>query len=195
MNHLTQTPLLFVTGNKNKFSEAQSILKHVGISIKQHSHRPTEIQSKSLHDIARHSCVQALQELNQPLFVEDAGMFIYHYNGFPGPYSSYVLHTISNPGILKLMEGVKDRTAVFRSVIAYGEPGQEITLFEGRTLGSISRRIRGTHWGFDPIFIPQEGDGSTYAEMSTEMKNRVSHRAKSMAKFANWMLQRDGGST
>ena len=181
--------LLFVTGNKNKFTEAQSILKRVGITIEQYPTRPIEIQSNSLNDIARDSCRQALLEADQPLFVEDAGMFINHYNGFPGPYSAYVLHTISNPGILKLMEGVKNRTAVFRSVIAYGESKQEIRLFEGRTDGAISRRIRGSHWGFDPIFIPKEGDGSTYSEMSTEMKNRISHRAKSLAKFATWLLE------
>ncbi|MFX0079941.1 MAG: XTP/dITP diphosphatase [Candidatus Hermodarchaeota archaeon] len=186
---MTLGTLLFVTGNKNKFAEAQNILKRVGITIEQYPTRPIEIQSNSLNEIARDSCRQALLEADQPLFVEDAGMFINHFNGFPGPYSAYVLHTISNPGILKLMEGVKNRTAVFRSVIAYGAPKEEIRLFEGRTDGTISRRIRGTHWGFDPIFIPKEGDGSTYSEMSTEMKNRISHRAKSLAKFANWLLE------
>lgn len=186
---MTQSPILFVTGNKNKFAEAQKITKRAGILIEQYHGRPVEIQSNSLHDIARHSCQQALEEVKQPLFVEDAGMFIYQFNGFPGPYSSYVLKTIDNPGILKLMEGQKNRVAVFRSVIAYGEPKREIQLFEGETLGTISRRIRGTEWGFDPIFVPDEGDGSTYAEMPDDMKNRISHRAKSIAKFVNWVLK------
>jgi XTP/dITP diphosphohydrolase len=186
---MTSSSILFVTGNENKFSEAKHILKRVGINIEQYPSRPPEIQSNSLKEIARDSCKRALKEVNQSLFVEDAGMFIYHHNGFPGPYSSYVLHTISNPGILKLMDGVKNRTAVFRSIIAYGEPNQEIRLFEGRTEGSISHKIRGSHWGFDPIFIPKEGDGSTYSEMSTEMKNRISHRAQSLAKFASWLLE------
>ncbi len=87
------------------------------------------------------------------------------------------------------MEGVKDRTAVFRSVIAFGEPNREIHLFEGETMGVISHKIRGTHWGFDPIFIPKEGDGATYSEMPKDMKNRISHRAKSLAKFVNWFLK------
>ncbi len=182
-------PIIFVTSNQNKFVEAQSILKRAGVALEQYPHRPIEIQSSSLQEIAHHSCEQVLREIKRPLFVEDAGMFIYHFNGFPGPYSSYALHTIRNPGILKLMKGVKDRTAVFRSVIAYGEPGSEIRLFEGETLGVISQQIRGTHWGFDPIFIPQEGDGSTYATMPIEMKNRLSHRAKSLAKFTTWLLQ------
>ncbi len=186
---MTQPVLLFVTGNKNKFAEAQKITKRAGIEIKQYHERPVEIQSSSLHDIARHSCQHALELVNQSLFVEDAGMFIYQFNGFPGPYSSYVLKTLDNPGLLKLMDDVKERYAVFRSVIAYGEPEREIHLFEGETKGTISRRIRGTEWGFDPIFIPEEGDGSTYAEMSDEMKNRISHRAKSLAKFVQWYLK------
>ncbi|MFW9831214.1 MAG: RdgB/HAM1 family non-canonical purine NTP pyrophosphatase [Candidatus Thorarchaeota archaeon] len=186
---MPQTPLLFVTGNKNKFSEAKYILERADIKIEQYPYRPAEIQSKSLSEIARHSCEQVLREVNRPLFVEDAGMFIHHFNGFPGPYSSYVLHTLRNNGILKLMEGIKDRTAIFRSVIAYGVPGKETQLFEGETYGVITRKIRGTEWGFDPIFAPEEGDGSTYSEMPDEIKNRVSHRAKSLAKFTTWLLQ------
>lgn len=186
---MAQSPLLFVTGNKNKFAEARQIMKRAGIKIEQYLERPVEIQSKSLHEIARHSCQQALEQVQQPLFVEDAGMFIYHLNGFPGPYSSYVLKTLDNPGILKVMEGEKNRVAVFRSVIAYGEPNREIQLFEGKTMGTISRRIRGTEWGFDPIFIPDEGDGSTYAELPKEIKNRISHRAKSIVKFVQWFLK------
>lgn len=184
----SQPLLLFVTGNENKFTEAQRILKRIGIDIEQFPNRPPEIQADSLDTIARHCCEKIVKEVNRPVFVEDAGMFIFQLKGFPGPYSSYVLRTISNPGILKLMEGVKDRTAVFRSTIAYASPNQECVIFRGETFGEISRRIRGTHWGFDPIFIPQEGDGSTYAEMPVDMKNRISHRAKSLAKFASWLM-------
>ncbi|MFX1319037.1 MAG: RdgB/HAM1 family non-canonical purine NTP pyrophosphatase [Promethearchaeota archaeon] len=192
---MTQRPLLFVTGNKNKFAEAQRITKRAGIIIEQFHDRPTEIQSSSLHKIAQHSCEVALHQLKRPLFVEDAGLFIYQLNGFPGPYSSYVLKTLDNAGILKLMQTEKNRVAVFRSIIAYGEPDREIQLFEGETMGTISRRIRGTEWGFDPIFIPDEGDGATYAEMPDDMKNRISHRAKSLAKFVNWYLTYGSATT
>jgi XTP/dITP diphosphohydrolase len=188
---MTRPTILFVTGNKDKFSEAERILKRVGFTVEQYPNRPVEIQSNSLEEIAQHSCTQALRQTNQPLFVEDAGLFIYHYNGFPGPYSSYVLRTLNNPGVLKLMDGVKNREAVFRSVIAYGAPNQEIRCFEGRTKGTIAHRIRGKRWGFDPIFIPAEGDGSTYSEMPTEMKNQLSHRAKALAKFSQWLLQNE----
>ncbi len=185
-------PLLFATSNKNKFAEAKAILSRAGIRVEQYSARPPELQLDSLEEIARDNLLHVLTEARRPIFVEDAGLFVQQLNGFPGPYSSYVLRTIGNPGILKLMEGVKDRTAAFRSVIAYGSPEQPCIVFIGETQGRITDRIRGTHWGFDPIFSPQESDGRTYAELSTATKNRISHRAKALAKLVEWLRAHGG---
>ena len=66
---MTPGSLLFVTGNKNKFAEAQNILKRVGITIEQYPTRPIEIQSNSLIEIARDSCRQALLDADQLAFV------------------------------------------------------------------------------------------------------------------------------
>lgn len=180
-------PLLFATGNKNKFAEAKAILSGAGIPVEQYSARPPELQLDSLEDIARDNLRHVLVEARRPIFVEDAGLFVQQLNGFPGPYSSYVLRTIGNAGVLKLMEGVKNRSAVFRSVIAYGSPEQACIVFVGETQGEIADRIRGSHWGFDPIFSPQEGNGKTYAELSAATKNRISHRAKALAKLVDWL--------
>jgi len=181
--------LLFATGNPHKFAEAKAILSRSGIHVKQYPHRPPEIQADTLEEIARHSVEQILAKVKHPIFVEDAGLFIHSLNGFPGPYSSYVLRTIGNAGILKLMEGAAERKATFCSAVAYAAPGQPCLVFTGKTQGQIAHEIRGTHWGFDPIFIPIEGDGRTYAEMKTEEKNRLSHRAKALAKLANYLLE------
>jgi len=180
-------PLLFATSNKNKFAEAEAILRPADIKLEQYTARPPELQSDSLEEIARDNLLHVLEEARRPVFVEDAGLFIDKLNGFPGPYSSYVLRTIGNPGILKLMEGVEERAAIFRSAVAYGSPKHPCTIFVGETRGQITHEIRGTHWGFDPIFSPQEGDGRTYAELSTEVKNRISHRAKALTKLAEWL--------
>jgi len=180
-------PLLFATGNKNKFTEAQAILGRAGIKVEQYTARPPELQSDSLEEIARDNLLHVLEEVHRPVFVEDAGLFIDKLNGFPGPYSSYVLRTVGNPGILKLMEGIDERAAVFRSAVAYGSPKQPCIVFVGETQGEITHEVRGTHWGFDPIFSPHEGDGRTYAELSTEAKNRISHRAKALTKLAEWL--------
>jgi XTP/dITP diphosphohydrolase len=109
--------------------------------------------------------------------------------GFPGPYAAYVYKTISNPGMLKLMENVKDRAATFRSVIAYYDGRGEPVCFEGEATGRISYdEIWGnlkTGFGFDPIFQPM-GSEKTFAEMTIEEKNGFSHRANAVRKFAGW---------
>ena len=60
-------------------------------------------------------------KLNTPLIVDDTGFFIDALNGFPGPYAAYVLNSIGNAGILKLMEGISDRNARFTTGIAYAD--------------------------------------------------------------------------
>jgi XTP/dITP diphosphohydrolase len=190
---MDSTTILFATSNKHKVAEAQTILGQVGIAIEQYPHRPPELQADSLEEIARHSCVQILKEVKCPVFVEDAGMFIHHLSGFPGPYSHYVLDTIGNAGILKLMKDVEDRRAVFRSAAAFASPSQSCKIFIGETQGYIAKEIRGTRWGFDPVFVPVEGDGRTYAEMKAE-KNKYSHRARALSKLAEW-LSKQGALT
>lgn len=183
---MASTHVLFATSNQHKVTEAQAVLREAGITVEQYPHRPPELQADSLEEIAHHSCIQLLEEVKRPVFVEDAGMFIHKFSGFPGPYSHYVLDKIGNSGILKLMNDVVDRKAVFRSAVAYACPSQPCRIFIGETQGRIAKEIRGTHWGFDPIFIPLEGDGRTYAEMMVE-KNKYSHRARALTKLAKWL--------
>jgi len=186
--------ILYVTSNKHKFNEASYILAKTGITVEQYPHRPPEIQSDSLEEIAKHDCELVQNEVHRPIIVEDAGLFISHLKGFPGPYSSYVLRTIGNEGVLKLMMGVKNRGAIFRSAVAFASPGQPCHTFLGETRGHISESIRGKYWGFDPIFIPEAGDGSTYAELKAEAKNLLSHRFKALAKFAEWLKKQRYGT-
>ncbi len=186
---VSPTPILFATGNQHKFTEAKAILEKSGIELQQYPHRPPELQADSLDVIAQNGCEQLLRKLQQPVFVEDAGLFIDHLKGFPGPFSSYVLRTLGNSGILTLMNGVTNRSACFRSAIAFASPTQPCLIFIGETFGQISESIRGTEWGFDPIFCPIEGKGKTYAEMDVKEKNQISHRAKALTALADWLLK------
>jgi XTP/dITP diphosphohydrolase len=104
-----------------------------------------------------------------------------------------VYKTISNPGLLKLMEDVKDRKATFRSIIAYYDGKSEPVCFEGEAEGKIAHdEIWGklnTGFGFDPIFKPG-GSEKTFAEMTVEEKNKFSHRANAVRKFGEWYRKR-----
>lgn len=179
--------LYFVTGNEHKLREASGILAPYGIRVVRLYERKLEVQSDSLEEIAR-IAAESIERKDILFFVEDAGLFIRALNGFPGPYSSYVYKTIGLEGVLKLMKGVTDRSAVFRSVVALNVPRVGIKIFTGEVHGTIAEDIRGTHgFGFDPIFIPS-GSNRTFAEMTPYEKNKVSHRAISLTKMAEWLI-------
>ncbi len=176
--------IYFVTGNKGKFAEAQAILgevvqKNIGY---------TEIQADGLEEVAIFGMKEVLERLDGPVMIEDAGMFIEGLNGFPGVYSAYVFDTVGNEGILRLMDGMEDRKAVFRSVVGYAEPGSDPVLFNGALRGEITQEPRGTGgFGYDPIF---EVRGRTIAEMSLEEKNEISHRAVAIRALKEWLASR-----
>jgi XTP/dITP diphosphohydrolase len=85
------------------------------------------------------------------------------------------------------MMNTKNRRAEFRSAISYCEPNSKVTTFIGNVVGKIALETRGSHgFGFDPIFIPGEGDGKTFGEMTIVEKSDISHRARAGKKFLKW---------
>lgn len=179
----------FVTGNVHKFHEARSILSRYNIATAMLNIDAVEIQDDNLQNIAIGSVRDAARRSGLPVFVEDAGLFIDALNGFPGPYSSYVYRTISTKGILKLMEKISRREAFFQSVVAYCSPRKKggLQCFEGKVSGRIAYDERGSQgFGFDPIFEPAAEMGKTFGEVTTEEKNKYSHRARALRKFAEW---------
>jgi XTP/dITP diphosphohydrolase len=182
----------FVTGNIHKFQEARTELRKHSISLAMLNIDAVEIQSDDLKEIAKTSASDAAENTNMPVFVEDAGLFINVLKGFPGPYSSFVHRTLGTKGILKLMAGTDQRTAYFCSVVAFCNPDEnaEPVCFEGKVNGRITRREKGTSgFGFDPIFEPDAELGMVFAQMTTEEKNKHSHRAQSLKEFAEWYSQ------
>jgi len=177
----------FATKNKGKFDEAARVALKYGIELAQVKLEKYEIQDDDLKKIATVAAEQALQELKAPaILAEDAGFFIDALNGFPGPYSSYVYRTLGVNGILKLLEKMSKREAHFASAVAYCSGGRTMC-FEGVVKGKVEFKPRGKQgFGFDPIFIPDQGDGRTFAEMDIDQKNRYSHRALAFTKFCKW---------
>ncbi len=178
--------LLFATSNMNKIREASEILGKMGFEVEHLDIERIEPQHESLEKIASYSVSLIFEKVKKPVFVEDTGLFINALNGFPGPYSSYVFKTIGNTGILKLMGGISERKAVFKSVIAFSH-GRSPTCISADVEGTITKEERGSFWGYDPIFAPLEGDGRTYAEMGFDEKNKLSHRKRVLEKFADWL--------
>ncbi|NIM26462.1 MAG: RdgB/HAM1 family non-canonical purine NTP pyrophosphatase [Nitrososphaeria archaeon] len=176
--------LLFASSNLHKFQEAKKILEHFGIKLGFYKCNLEEIQSNSLKEIANHKSKQAFQNCKKPVIVEDDGLFIESLGGFPGPYSSYVFKTIGNKGILNLLK--QKRKAKFVSVISFCDK-RNIISFESYLDGTISKKIIGKGWGYDPIFIPFKSK-LTFAKLKD--KNEISHRYKALKKFSNWYFDK-----
>ncbi len=186
--------IVLVTGNENKRKEVECILSKFGNFVVEKAPylKKLEVQSDSLEEIAR-TAIENIARAVKPqpdtyIVVEDDGLFIDALRGFPGPYSAYVYQTIGLDGILKLLEGVEDRRATFRSVLGVLTPSGKIEIIQGSVNGYIAKEKRGTGgFGYDPIFIP-EGYDKTFAEMSLEEKCEVSHRARAFRNLADAIL-------
>ena len=201
--------LYYVTTNPGKVREAR---QYLGDVIESYDYDYPEIQHESMETIAAEGARDAHRELGEPVVVDDSGLFMNGLDGFPGPYSSYVEDKLGIDRVWSLAQTLDDRTASFRCVMAYcdGEPfaaspdpvdkddraaaaasdvddtesdGLAVKLFVGTVRGEIVAPRGDGGFGFDPIF---EHDGSTFAELSSEEKNALSHRGRALAKFADW---------
>ncbi len=181
--------LYFITGNKGKLTEIQERVKTLDIKVIQKDLGYPELQAEALEEVAEYGANHIQKQFNESFILEDAGLFIDDLDGFPGVYSKYVFYTIGLTGILKLMENKKIRSAVFRSVYAYAQPNSKPILFIGECKGTIATKEKGTGgFGYDPLFIP-DGKSLTFAEMTTEEKNRYSHRGKALDKLFDFLKE------
>ena len=186
--------LQYVTTNPGKLREARAYLGEN--SVAGYDYDYTEIQSPSMEEIAVHGAREATHEVGGPVIVDDAGLFIPALDGFPGPYSSYIENTLGIDRVWRLASELDDPAAEFRCVLAYcagetateanaiGADERDVTCFTGVVPGRLVAP-RGTGgFGYDPIF---EHDGRTFAEMTSEEKNAVSHRGRALEQFVEWV--------
>lgn len=126
-------------------------------------------------------------------FSDDTGLEIDALGGEPGVYSARyggVAHDSERnmDKVLTKMQGVTERSARFRTVIALIE-GDRVSTFEGKVEGTILTERHGEEgFGYDPIFAPVEGDGRTFAQMTGKEKNAISHRGRATAALVKHLL-------
>jgi XTP/dITP diphosphohydrolase len=184
--------LYFITSNKGKLKEAKASFSDLDTDIVQKNLGYPEIQADNLEEVAIFGVNFIKKNFEKPFILEDAGLFINEFNGFPGVYSAYVFYKIGCSGILRLMEDVEEnrRNAIFKSVYVYSEPGEKPIIFLGECKGKISNNIKGEYgFGYDPIFIPDK-ETKTFGEMDTKEKNNYSHRGKSLKKLKEFLKNR-----
>ncbi len=171
-----------ITHNRNKYEELRRFIPGLQMLDLEYP----EIQADTIEEVIDFALDYLSSRIQGDFIIDDSGLHIHALNDFPGVYSAYVFQTLGNEGILKLMEGVEDRRATFKTVIGLRYHGENFK-FVGLCHGSIAKSIRGTAgFGYDPIFIP-ENEERTFGEMSMEEKNRISHRGKAIRKFIGFL--------
>lgn len=185
------TKLVFATNNPHKIAEIKAqvgegydflSLQDIGCTEEIPETTPT------LQGNARQKARFVKGNYGHDCFSEDTGLEIDGLDGAPGVDTAHYAGPersaeANNAKVFAGLAGKPSRTARFRTFICLILDGEE-HLFEGSCEGTISKVAQGTQgFGYDPIFIPAEGDGRTFAEMTGAEKRQFSHRARAMAKL------------
>ncbi|KAK7696061.1 hypothetical protein QCA50_000702 [Cerrena zonata] len=179
---MSDKKLIFVTGNAMKLQEVRAILGQSGIDINSKDLDIPELQG-STQEIAREKCRRAADLLQGPCITEDTALCYEALNGLPGPYIKYFLKECGLDGLNKILAGFENKNAWALCTFAYSAgPGTEPILFEGRTDGKIVPARGQGKFGWNPIF-EADGTGKTFAEMSEDEKNAISHRFRALEKL------------
>jgi XTP/dITP diphosphohydrolase len=188
--------LVFATNNKFKIKEISEILGDSFrlLSLKDLDFEvdiPEDYPTLEENAMFKARFIHNLTGLN--VFADDTGLEIESLDGRPGIHSARFAGENKNfeaniDKVLLLMTGIMDRKAVFRTVIALVIDNQEF-LFEGMAAGTILNERRGDNgFGYDPIFLPDK-ENLSFAEMTLEQKNNISHRAKAFEKLKQFLSQ------
>lgn len=168
---------VFVTSNENKLREASGIL---GVDLDRADVDVQEIQSLDFEEVAAAKALaarEALGEPDHPVIVDDSGLVVGAWGGFPGPLTRWLMKSVGNTGLLKMLATEEDRSAMAVCVVGVADASGSVRVFRGMVEGGIAHQPRGEGgFGFDPIFVP-EGQTRTYAEMGNE-KSMDSHRTR-----------------
>lgn len=185
--------IVFATNNAHKLQEARAILKD-------------KIKVLSLGDIGCHDDILETadtlegnamikarwvkEKYGYDCFADDTGLMVDALDGAPGVYSARFAGEHCSPSdnialLLQKLEGEKNRKARFATVVALIHDGEE-HIFSGEVNGEISEDYCGNSgFGYDPVFIP-ENSAMSFAEMTPDAKNAISHRGRAMRKLADY---------
>ena len=182
--------IVFVTHNKGKVVSAQKCFDNTKLEIC--DFELDEPRSDDIKEIVTAKVKQAYELVKKPCIVQDSGFFIEALNGFPKCFVNFTLETLGIEGVLKLMNGIKNRKCAFKECLAYYD-GKEIKYFDGNHDGELSEEILGVDksekWSDLWYIFKPYGYDQTLAEMSNEEReNREvnEHNKSAMKCFANW---------
>ena len=188
--------LVFATNNRHKLQEVRDI---VGDRVEVLSladidcHDDIPETADTLQGNALIKARQIYEKYGLDCFADDTGLEVEALDGAPGVYSARYAgeECDSEANMRKLLEnltGKTNRNAQFRTVIALIINGEEM-LFNGIVKGTIATEKKGdSGFGYDPVFVP-EGHSESFAQMSSEMKNSMSHRFRATKELGDYLKE------
>lgn len=189
--------IVLASRNRDKIEEMHSILSELGIDLKSALDYPKLQEVVEDADTLEGNALKKARYVHRmtdlPALADDTGLEVDALNGAPGVYTArYAGEEASYAdNVYKLLRELKNRPergAQFRTAVAFVDGKQEQT-FEGICRGEITRERSGDGgFGYDPVFRP-EGYEQTFAELDSDVKNRISHRGKAIQQFLNWLKQ------
>lgn len=178
-----QDPLILVSSNPNKGIEAERIL---GVALLRVSIVLPEIQAATVEEITRHKLEFARGRGYRRIIVEDVSLGFDELGNFPGPYVRWLLEAAGGQGLAAIAYALNNRSAKAQCCVAYWN-GTEGKVFVGETTGEVLVQPRGEkRFGWDAWFQPH-GQQKTFAEMTADEKDAVSHRGKAYRKLAEYL--------
>lgn len=190
--------ILFASHNAGKIAEIKNILAPLGISVVSAADVTFPDVEETGSTFAENSLLKSqtiAKELGIPCIADDSGLCVDALNGAPGVFSArYAPNRDFDKGIDKLLAEMKNsnnksRKAHFSCVVSLAYPDGRYKLFEGRVDGRIAdeKMCGDGGFGYDPVFIP-DGYDCSFAQMSKEEKNKISHRGRAMQKFKEYLM-------
>ena len=199
-------PIVLATRNEGKISEFKRLITGFDAEIKTLKDfgaiPPIEEDGETFEDNAYKKAWLTAKYVGLPAIADDSGLMVNALGGAPGVYSARyagedATDEENNLKLLKAMEGHEDREARFMCIIAIAVPRGPALIYEGICEGIITSELIGDHgFGYDPLFYypPMK---KSFAQLSSDEKNRVSHRGKAMEELRSefdkvliWLEQR-----
>lgn len=189
--------IIFATNNAHKLAEVSALLGESYTLVTPRDCGITEDIPETAETLEGNALQKARylrERTGLDCFADDTGLEVEALGGAPGVRSARYASEghdfeANNALLLKNLEGETNRRARFRTVVALLQDDEE-HLFEGIVEGEITREHSGVEgFGYDPIFCP-EGCEQTFAQMSTEQKNEISHRARAVRKLVNHLTHK-----
>ncbi len=189
--------IILATHNQGKIAEMREMLKPHGIAVSSAAELnlpDVEETGTTFEENAKLKAEQLSALSGLPCLADDSGLCVDALDGRPGVYSArYAPNRDFDKGMQMLLDELAatrdtERKAHFSCVMAFARPDEKTQVFEGRVDGKIAQSKKGNGgFGYDPIFVPDEGDGRSFAEFDGAEKNKISHRGRALRKFLEYL--------